>query len=282
MTPTTDFDAGQALRIIAESVWAPPANCDVGKHFLAQDDRVALAWAALLVAFSCSLFFCQRARERAAASFQAAVIAVKLTDLGATAVLDLAAPSWTSGHWKREATGCRSVLSGARGLWTNEESVASECVAALGRYLDLGPVTRQRSSRNSFQVVCLTRQCFLPDADTFSQHLGLAVVPCQLRQGRGSDNRCSWRRTSPVTTKSSCSQQLQSTQIRLEYNRIPVLCSLTSGSARASPKGESFCKGIPNGAAREGAFVAGCVPRRRGTQSSPSILACQTLECLLR
>ena len=134
--------------------------------------------------------------------------------------------------------------------------MASECVKALGRYLDLGPVTRQRSSRNSFQVVCLTRQCFLPDADSFSQHLGLAVVPCQLRQGRGSDNRCSWRRTSPVTTKSSCSQQLQSTQVSLEYNRIPVLCSLTSGSARASPKGEPFCKGIPYGAAREGAFVA--------------------------
>ena len=160
--------------------------------------------------------------------------------------------------------------------------MASECVKALGRYLDLGPVTRQRSSRNSFQVVCLTRQCFLPDADSFSQHLGLAVVPCQLRQGRGSDNRCSWRRTSPVTTKSSCSQQLQSTQVSLEYNRIPVLCSLTSGSARASPKGESFCKGIPYGPAREDAFVADCVPRRRGTQSSPSILACQTLECLLR
>ena len=69
-------------------------------------------------------------------------------------------------------------------------------------------------------------------------------------------------------------------QLRVQSN--PVLCSLTSGSARVSPKGESFCKGIPNGAAREGAFVADCVPRRRGTQSSPSILACQTLECLLR
>ena len=71
----------------------PFTGKDVGKHFLAQDDRVALAWAALLVGFSCSLFFCQRARERAAASFQVAVIAVKLTDLGATAVLDLAAAS---------------------------------------------------------------------------------------------------------------------------------------------------------------------------------------------
>ena len=139
--------------------------------------------------------------------------------------------------------------------------MASECVKALGTYLDLGTVMRQRSSRNSFQVVCLTRQCFLPHADSFSQHLGLAVVPCQLRQGRGSDNRFRWRRTSPVTTKSSCSQQLQSTHVSLEYNRIPVLCSLTSGSARASPKGESFCKNIPYGPAREGAFVADRVPR---------------------
>ena len=129
--------------------------------------------------------------------------------------------------------------------------MASECVKALGRYLDLGPVTRQRSSRNSFQVVRLTCVCFPSCAKSFSQHLGLAVVPCQLRQGRGSDNRCSWRRTSPVTTKSSSSQQLQSTQVRLEYNRIPVLCSLTSGSARASPKGESFCKGIPYGLYRK-------------------------------
>ena len=63
------------------------------KNFLAQDDRVALAWAALLVGFSCSLFFCQRATERAAASFQAAVTAVKLSDVEVTAVLGLAAAS---------------------------------------------------------------------------------------------------------------------------------------------------------------------------------------------
>ena len=62
--------------------------------------------------------------------------------------------------------------------------------------------------------------------------------------------------------KSSCSQQLQSTQVSIEYIRIPVFCSLTSRSARATPKGESFCKGIPHGAAREGAFVADCVPRQ--------------------
>ena len=58
---------------------------------LSADDHVALAWPALPVGFSWCLSLCQRVWENLAGSFSGTQAAVKSSDRGSTAVMDLAA-----------------------------------------------------------------------------------------------------------------------------------------------------------------------------------------------